>query len=312
VTDLPARVRRVLIDTDPGLDDLLALALAAASPELEIAGLTTVAGNAPLEVVTDNAARFCALAGFDVPLGRGAARPLALPPGDATHFHGPDGRCGLELPDPGPRPTLSAHELLRTCLTERRIDAVIALGPLTNLGPLAAEHPEWFEGIPVVWMGGSLSAGNVTAVAEFNCWADPHAAHLVLDSGIEVRVLGLDVTRCAAVRESALAAARFGSGERARFAAGVLARLADAEQLGSGQRCAVLHDPAAIAAALEPELFRWEKRCLSVSLADGPERGRLSDLPGARESRVRWASEVRAAALLDSVLARLRSWSDCA
>ena len=104
--------RRALIDTDPGLDDLLALALACASPELRVVAITTLAGNLPLDTVSANAARFCSLAGLDVPLGRGAKRPLALAPGDAAWVHGPDGRGGVELPEPVSREAVDASELI--------------------------------------------------------------------------------------------------------------------------------------------------------------------------------------------------------
>jgi inosine-uridine nucleoside N-ribohydrolase len=303
------RARRVLIDTDPGLDDLLALALAAASPELEIAALTTVAGNASLDAVQENAARFCALAGLEVPLGRGAAGPLALEPGSATHFHGADGRRGLELPAPRPVPEVGAAELLRECLLGRAIDCVIALGPLTNLGPLAAAHPEWFEGIPVYWMGGSLTGGNATQLAEFNCWADPQAAALLLGSRVEVTAVGLDVTRCVALGEGALSGAPFGSGTRARFLESALAHLMHAEQLVSGRRCAVLHDPVAVFAALDPRLLGCERRRLAVSVVEGPERGRLADLPGACATGVRWARAVDRERLVEGFLSRLSAWA---
>jgi inosine-uridine nucleoside N-ribohydrolase len=306
----PGAVRRVLIDTDPGLDDLLALAFAAASPELRIEALTTVAGNAALDAVSDNAARFCALAGLDVPIGRGAAAPLALETGDATHFHGLDGRRGLELPEPRPRASRpGAADLLRDCLRDGRIDCVIALGPLTNLAPLAAEHPEWFRGIPVLWMGGSLSRGNVTPAAEFNCWADPHAASLVFASGIDVTAVGLDVTGGVGVAERELGSAPFGSGERARVLEGALAHLMDAEQLVSGRRRALLHDPVALAAALAPDLFRFESRCLGVEVREGPERGRLGARPGSGEPGVRWATAVDRDRLVARFAARLRAWA---
>lgn len=305
----PARVRRVLIDTDPGLDDLLALALACASPELRVAALTTVAGNAPLDAVSENAARFCALAGLDVPLGRGAAAPLALAPVDATWFHGCDGRSGLALPAAPPRPALAAADLLRECLVERRIDCVIALGPLTNLAPLVAEHPDWFRGIPIFWMGGSLVGGNATPDAEFNCWADPDAAALVLGAGLELTAIGLDVTGGVALPAAELGETPFGSGPRARFLDALLARLCDAQLIGSGERRALLHDPTAIAAVTSPELFRCEKRCLAVSLGEGKDRGRLSEQAFARGARVRWATRVDRDGLIARIVSRLRDWA---
>jgi inosine-uridine nucleoside N-ribohydrolase len=265
-----------------------------------------VAGNAPLEAVSDNALRFCALAGLDVPLGRGAAGPLELERVDATWFHGSDGRSGLALPAPPSRPDIGAADLLRECLLGRRIDCVIALGPLSNLGPLVAEHPDWFEGIPVCWMGGSLSGGNATPDAEFICWADPHAAALVLGAGIDLTLIGLDVTAGVVLRAEALGEAPFGTGPRARFLDALLAELGEAQVLGSGERCAVLHDPTAIAAVSSPELFRFEPRDLAVSLCEGDERGRLTE-PGA--ARVRWATAVDREALVARIVSLLSDWT---
>jgi inosine-uridine nucleoside N-ribohydrolase len=306
------RERRVLIDTDPGLDDLLALALACGSPELRVAALTTVAGNAPLDAVSENAARFCELAELDVPLGRGAKAPLALAPVDAIWFHGCDGRSGLDLPAAPPRPAVAAAELLRECLVGRSVDCVIALGPLTNLGPLAAEHPDWFRGIPVFWMGGSLSGGNATPDAEFNCWSDPHAAALVLGAGIDLTVIGLDVTSAVALDAAGLGPEPFGSGPRARFLDALLGRLADAQVIGSGERLALLHDPTAVAAVTSPELFRWEQRRLEVSVGEGKGRGRMLDSSGSSGAFVRWAAAVDRDALIARVVSRLSDWARAA
>jgi inosine-uridine nucleoside N-ribohydrolase len=204
-------------------------------------------------------------------------------------------------------PSASAADLLRELLCARSIDCVIALGPLSNLGPLAAEHPDWFRGIPVLWMGGSLSGGNASAAAEFNCWADPRAAALLLGAGVDVWVIGLDATRGVVLRQGDIEALDLGRGPRGAFLAAVLAHLVDAEERQTGRGTAVLHDPTALAAAFAPELFRWERRCLGVCVDEGPERGRLADSPGGPE--VRWASRVDRARLVPEIAARLRAWA---
>lgn len=270
--------RRVHIDTDPGLDDLLALALAFGSPELAVEGLTTVAGNAALPVVTKNARRFCALAAQShVPLGVGANAPLALTPIDATRFHGKDGRRGVALPPVDEASSPPARDVLRRSLVEREVEAVIALGPLTNVATLAVENPALFAKAEVIWMGGALGPGNVTPRAEFNAYADPRAVKLVLASGVRLRVVPLDATSTVSVSEADMAAAGIEAGERADFLHATVRALCGAERELSGEPSAVLHDPCAIAAAFAPELFAFSSRALEIAEREGGERGRLRE-----------------------------------
>jgi inosine-uridine nucleoside N-ribohydrolase len=301
--------RRVHIDTDPGLDDLLALALAFASPELSVEGVTTVAGNAALPVVTANARRFCALAGADMPLGVGASAPLALTPIDAAHFHGKDGRRGAPLPEVGDASLSPARDVLRHSLVSRRVESVIALGPLTNIATLAVEDPGLFAGAEVVWMGGTLGAGNVTAKAEYNAYADPRALRLLLASGVRLRIVGLEVTTRVWLDGESLAERDFGRSARGQMLAGLLRGLCDAERAMSGASRAVLHDPAAVVAALAPELFAFSPRALEVSDREGAERGRIRARGDASASPVEYALDVRAADVGGLFLERVTRWA---
>ncbi|MGH9884499.1 MAG: nucleoside hydrolase, partial [bacterium] len=164
---------RVHIDTDPGLDDLLALAFALASPELRVEGITTVAGNASLEAVTENALRFVALADAAIPVGAGAAGPLALKAIDASHFHGADGRRGVALASHGLPPAQSAAAVLRRSLVECHVERVIALGPLTNVAALLEAEPELFRETEIVWMGGTLGRGMLSAMVSSSGMVSP-------------------------------------------------------------------------------------------------------------------------------------------
>jgi len=295
-------VRRIHIDTDPGLDDALALALALALPGIRVCGVTTVAGNAPLEAVTRNAAGLLALAGADVPLGRGAAGPLALDPIDATHVHGADGLGGIPLSDPAPRVERAATEILAQSRAAGA-DTLVALGPLTNPGALARAGSQLLEGLELVWMGGALGPGNVTPLAEFNACADPAAVASVLESGLPLRVVPLDVTRHVALRPDEVPRGALGSGPLGRFLEGALHTLARSEQALRGVRAATLHDPCAVAAVARPELFRWEERRIGVVVEPGPERGRIVERPDGR--LVTWAVEVRRDALVELILEHL-------
>ncbi len=301
-------VLRVHIDTDPGLDDLLALAFALASPELSVEGITTVAGNASLATVTENALRFVTLAGAAIPVGIGADGPLALSRVDAASYHGADGRRGVPIADPSTAPLTSARELMKQNLAEHRVERVIALGPLTNVASLVREEPGLFADTEVVWMGGTLGRGNVTRVAEFNSFADPHAVRVVLESGVRLRVIGLEVTERVALRGRDLPSDGFGSTPRARTVEGALRALLRAEQAFSGDEAAYLHDPCAVAAAFAPELFDFSETRLRAFDAEGSERGRICVDDSARHE-IHYALGAREPALVSLFLERVTKWA---
>jgi inosine-uridine nucleoside N-ribohydrolase len=294
------------IDTDPGVDDLLALAFCLASPEVRVTGITTVAGNAPLDAVTENAGRFLALAGETIRVGRGAARPLHASPVTAGHVHGEDGRLGVDLPPVAAEPA-SAEEVFRHSLADRPA-TVLALGPLTNVARLLEQDPGLFGGSEIVWMGGTLSRGNVTPAAEFNSYADPDAADLVLASRVPVRVVGLDATHRVIVRAGELPPGSFGDSARGRVLGELLDRLMKAETSARGEPCTPLHDPCAAAAVVAPDLFRFERRSLRVRVDPGEERGRLVTGP-AGEGDVRYARGVDGGAVRSLCLERLGAWA---
>lgn len=291
------------IDTDPGVDDLLALGMTVASPEVRVVGVTTVAGNAPLDAVTENARRFVELAGLAIPVGRGAARPLRASAVTAAHMHGADGRGGVRLPEPARDPGLSAAEVFRTSLGVEGARLLLALGPLTNVARLLADDPELLRGVEIVWMGGTLGKGNVTEAAEFNCYVDPDAADRVLASGLPVRVVGLEVTTRVTLSEGDLDTHSFGLCERGRVIRDLLASLMRAEG------AAILHDPCAAAAVVAPSRFRFEARRLGVLIEEGAERGRLVARAQSGSPRVRYATQVQSEAVTKLCLERLRAFS---
>lgn len=302
---------RVHIDTDPGLDDLLALAFALASPELAVEAISTVAGNASLEAVTENALRFVALAGGAIPVGAGAAGPLALKAIDASQFHGADGRRDVELA-PHALPTAeSAEELLRRSLVERRVERVVVLGPLTNVAALLESEPDLFRAAEVVWMGGTLGRGNVTPLAEFNAYADPRALQVALESCVRLRVIGLDVTNRVALRVRDLPALGASATPRAVMIDAAVRALCRAQRELSGEEVAYLHDPCAVAAAFAPELFEFEEKRLRVCVAEGAQRGRLESASGAR-GRATYAIAARESELAALFVERVGRWSSVA
>jgi inosine-uridine nucleoside N-ribohydrolase len=190
---------RVIIDTDPGVDDALALLLAMRSPELKIEAITPVAGNVPLELTLPNALRLVEIAGrTDIPVAPGAKTPLVRRLVTATYAHGENGLGGAVFPEPKTKPiSTPAAELI--CQLVRKYPGevtLIPIGPLTNIATALNSDPE-VAGMAkgIVMMGGSLSGGNITPAAEFNVYVDPEAARIVFQSGIPITMVGLDVTR---------------------------------------------------------------------------------------------------------------------
>jgi inosine-uridine nucleoside N-ribohydrolase len=189
-------VTRILLDCDPGHDDAIALLLALASPELELLGVTTVAGNQTLEKTTANAIRVLEFAGRgEIPVAAGADRPLVREPVVASNVHGETGLDGPDLPPPrASRVQQHAVDFLAERIrAENGAVTLVPIGPLTNVALLLALHPD-ARPERIVLMGGAIAEGNVTPAAEFNIWCDPEAAARVFASGIDVTMIGLDIT----------------------------------------------------------------------------------------------------------------------
>ena len=187
---------RILLDCDPGHDDAIALLLALASPEVELLGVTTVAGNQTLEKTTANAIRVLEFVGRnELPVAAGADRPLVREQVVASNVHGETGLDGPDLPPPQASP-LEQHaaDFLAEKIREHGgAVTLVPTGPLTNVALLLALHPD-ARPERIVLMGGAIAEGNVTPAAEFNIWCDPEAAARVFASGIDVTMIGLDIT----------------------------------------------------------------------------------------------------------------------
>jgi inosine-uridine nucleoside N-ribohydrolase len=267
----------ILLDCDPGHDDAIALLLALASPELELLGVTTVAGNQTLEKTTANAIRVLEHVGReDVPVAAGAGRPLVRDPFVAAYVHGETGLDGPDLPPARGKP-VDQHAV--DFLAERIEPSVVLVptGPLTNVALLLARYPEKRPD-RIVLMGGAIAEGNVTPAAEFNIWADPEAAARVFASGIELTMVGLDVTH------KALFTPRHA--ERLEGRAGTMVRdlLAfygrfHAEVYGFDG--SPIHDALAVAQVFRPDLVETKERGVKIDTESELSRGRtLVDLWG--------------------------------
>jgi purine nucleosidase len=270
--------RQIVIDTDPGQDDAVALLLAFASPELELAAITTVAGNVPLAQTTANALRIRELAGRqNIPVHAGAERPLIFPLSTAEFVCGPDGLAGADLPPPrGAASPGHAVEALVAILRAAPDDGVTLcpLGPLTNLALAFRLAPDVLPKVSrIVLMGGALALGNITPAAEFNIHVDPHAAAIVFGCGRPIVMMGLGVTHQAiAPPEEVARLAGLGTAT-AKAVHGMLTRPRPG---GLGTAGHPMHDPCVIAWLLWPELFSGRDCFVEIETGDGPLRGRTT------------------------------------
>ncbi len=287
----------VIVDTDPGVDDLLAILLALESPEMQVDALTVVGGNCSLADATRNALRILEIAKRpDIPIYKGAARPLRGRYVYARYFHGPRGMTG-RLPEPrivaaddvSAIDAIAAHvESARTPVT------LIALGPLTNVARLIERHPDAANGLSTVLvMGGAVDVpGNVTPFAEFNTYSDPEAAEVVFRSGVDVRLIGLDVCNPVFLERSH-------SGQMTGVKGRVVRGWFDFHpELDTMSLC----DPLAIVAAFRPDLFTFEQGPIGV-VTDGEERGRT--FRGTAGHSINFATGVDAKAAYEVIRSRV-------
>lgn len=254
--------RKIIIDTDPGQDDAVAILLALSSPEdLEVLGITTVAGNVPLHFTSRNARVVCEVAGrIDVPVFAGCDAPLQRKLVTAEHVHGKTGLDGIDLPDP----KMPLHEqhgvdfIIETLRREpSRTVTLCPIGPLTNIASAFLRAPDIRSRVrEIVLMGGAyFEVGNITPAAEFNIYVDPEAADIVFKSGTPITVMSLDITHKALVTHERVAAFEALGTRVGRVVAGWTHFFERFDVAKYGSEGAPLHDPTVIAYLIQPELF---------------------------------------------------------
>jgi len=265
----------IVLDCDPGHDDAIALLLALASPEVELLGVTTTYGNQTLEKTTQNALRVLELVGrTDVPVAAGAERPLERKLVVAAHVHGESGLDGPALPEATTTP--SSDDAVAFIAERVRGASVpvtfVPTGPLTNVARYLAAHGG--EGIDrIVLMGGSIAEGNFTPAAEFNVWCDPEAAARVFASGLDVTMVGLDVTHKALLGPAEEARLR-ATGRIGTFVAELNVFFSRYHRDTYGWDGAPIHDAVAVAQVVRPELVEMRRRNVEIELDSELTRGR--------------------------------------
>ena len=290
--------RQFLIDTDTASDDAVALIMALRAPGVKVVAITTVAGNVNVAQATRNALYTAELCGSDVPVYRGAAKPLARPLEDATWFHGRDGLGDQGYRAPG-----------KTALPGDAVDAIVAaieshpglelvtLGPLTNIAIALNRKPEIAAGVSrcVIMGGAPCCVGNVTPAAEYNFWVDPEAARVVLRSALPVELVGWHLCRGEAVlNDSDIQRVLALDTELGRFAIGCNAHARHAYREQTGEAGLSLPDPVAMSIALDPAVgTNWSRHYVDIETTSELTRGmsvvdRLN-VAGNRRNRQLWS-----------------------
>lgn len=262
--------RPIIIDTDPGIDDAVALSIALNHPDLDVKLLTTVAGNVNVTKTTENTLKLVSFFKKQVPVAKGCDKPLLIQLEDSADIHGESGMDGYDFPGTSLK-TLNIHavEAMKECiLNSAEPVTLVPIAALTNIALLFSMYPETKENIKeLVMMGGSLSRGNTNTSAEFNTYVDPHAAQIVFQSGVPLTMVGLDVTSTAVLTKNETEKIKgFGKVGKMFYS------LFQHYRGGSLQTGLKMHDVCAIAYLTDPGLFTVQETFIEVAL-DGPAAG---------------------------------------
>jgi pyrimidine-specific ribonucleoside hydrolase len=267
----------IFIDCDPGHDDAIALLLAVGSSQVKLLGVTTCFGNCAVEDATRNALRILTLAGAtNIPVARGASGPLSGERALGNYVHGTSGLDGPEIPEPGfTLSNLSAVELMRNSIiaSPEKVTLVVT-GPMTNAAQLLRDHPEVTSNISeVIFMGGSTNGGNHTPSAEFNTYADPEALQEVIDSGLAIRMVGLNLTHQALATPQVVERMSAMNHPLGQICAEWMGFFGSSYKSVWSFQSPPVHDPCTVAAIINPNIIDWQDSFLAVELEGKWTRG---------------------------------------
>ena len=306
--------KKIIIDTDPGQDDAVAILLALASTELQVVGITCVAGNVELELTTINACKICELAGRpDTIVVAGAAKPISRSLVTAKHVHGRTGLDGVDLPTPKMKISdINAVDfIIETLLNSKNKEITMcALGPLTNLALAIVKEPKIIKKIDqIVLMGGGFfEGGNITPAAEFNIFVDPEAASIVVNSGVKIVMMPLDVTHKVLATKSFIEKVSSINSNTSAAVAGLLNFFGRYDSKKYGSDGAPLHDPNVIAYLLKPDYYRGKNINVEIELGSDLTLGMtVADWWQVTRKRknVHFIKDVQTDLVLDLLISRL-------
>lgn len=312
--------RPIIIDCDPGQDDAIGLLLAMSSPdELDILGVTTVAGNVPLALTERNARQVRDIAGRrDVPVYAGCSKPMVRDLITAEHVHGKTGIDGIDIVEPKqPLEKQHAVDFIVDTLSGADNDSItlVPMGPLTNIGQAFTKDPSILRNVEqIILMGGAMrEGGNISPSAEFNILVDPHAADIVFRCGRPITVMGLDVTHQVLATPERRDLIRAIDNEAARATAGMLDFFNRHDTVKYGSKGAPLHDPCTIAFLLKPELFEGKICNISIETESELTMGntavdfwQVTDRP----KNATWIHTIDADGFYNLLIERLSRFSD--
>jgi inosine-uridine nucleoside N-ribohydrolase len=312
--------RKIIIDTDPGVDDAMAIFYALASPELDVIALTTIFGNAHTDVCTRNALGLLEIAGRpDIPVARGANQPLVFPfRGPADYVHGEFGQGHIKLPDPSIRAVdhTAAELMVDLVMASPGAITLVPIGPLTNVALAMQLEPAFTDNLnAIVLMGGNaFTGGNASPAAEANIYNDPEAADIVFGAQCDIVMAGLDVTESIVMTSDELAQLSAISNPRAQHLAAIIPFYRDFYRDRVGLDGIHVHDSTAISYLIAPELFGWKEQPIRVDTGTSFCRGKTqpakrisdSELPWADRRPVRILTEVDATGVVALEMDRLQ------
>ena len=308
--------RPLIIDCDPGADDAVLILMALASPqEFDVLGITTVAGNAPLEATKQNTLKIVELAKrLDVKVYSGCSRPLLRKPLYAAYIHGENGLDGSSLPDPVTS-VQSQHAvdfIVESLLKATEKVTLSVSGPMTNIAMALIKEPKIVDSIAeIVFMGGSTNGGNITPAAEFNFFVDPHAAHIVVSSGLPMRMLGLNVTHFLVTSPARLHQLRNLNNQVGGQVADMLEVGVENDVVRFGLTGRSIHDACITAYLLKPDLFTFKKMCVLVDHTGETTMGAtiVNEYPSHIENCWIWVADtIDAEGVFDLIIEQMKSY----
>ena len=270
--------RNIVLDCDPGHDDAVAILLAGKNPNLNLLGISVVAGNQTIEKTARNALNVATFLGINVPIAIGCEFPMVRERVICAAIHGESGLDGFEFPNYGDKfDKRHGVQLLIDSVMNNDKVTIVATGPLTNVAMAIKMEPKILERLDeIVIMGGSVDNGNTSPAAEFNIMCDPEAAHIVFSSGVTVRMVGLNVTRKVIVTPEVVDRMEKINNKASDMFVKLMRVFNENQRKTFGVAAGPLHDPATIASIIDKDLIKWQKMNVVIDISHGPSYGRTN------------------------------------